>query len=289
MEGLIFMLPPFAACLTLIGLLGYFGIHVLKRGIIFIDIAMAQIATLGITFAYVLKIDPESFWTYPISLVFVLIAAYIFSTLKSKNPRMCIEAIIGISYAVATTAAVILIDKAAGSDEHIKEMLIGSILWVQWADILKSLLVFAAIGFIHYFFRDKFLPLSEDYETAIQKGINVRLWDFIFYLTLGIIVMHAVRIGGILIVFSFLIIPSGISALFSNKWFPRILSGWIIGTIVSIIGLYLSWKFDVPSGPAVVLFLGLFLVIAVIAKSTGVFKTSAVPIKNNMGTNSKGA
>jgi len=285
-EGLIFMLPPFAACLTLIGLLGYFGIHVLKRGIIFIDIAMAQIATLGITFAYVLKIDPESFWTYPISLVFVIIAAYIFSTLKCKNPRICIEAIIGISYAVATTAAVILIDKAAGSDEHIKEMLIGSILWVQWIDILKTLLVFFFFFFIHYFFWNKFLPLSEDYEKAIKKGMNVRLWDFIFYVTLGIVVMHAVRIGGILIVFSFLIIPSSISALFSSKWFSRILVGWIIGTIVSIIGLYLSWKFDVPSGPAVVLFLGLFLVVAIFSKSTGLVKSSTRSQKDKIATNS---
>jgi len=286
LEGLIFMLPPFAACLTLIGIHGYFGIHVLKRGIIFIDIAMAQIAALGVTFAYILKIDTESSWTYPISLVFVLIAAYIFSTLKSKNPKICIEAIIGISYAVATTAAVILIDKAAGSDEHVKDMIIGSILWVKWGDILKSIVVYAIIGFIHYYFRDKFIPLSENYETTAQKGINVRLWDFIFYLTLGIVVMHSVRIGGILIVFSFLIIPSSISALFSNKWFPRILTGWIIGTIVSIIGLYLSWKFDVPSGPAVVLFLGLFLVIAIISKSTGLIKTSAEPLENNMVTNS---
>ena len=286
MEGLIFMLPPFAACLTLIGIHGYFGIHVLKRGIIFIDIAMAQIAALGVTFAFIFKIDPESSWTYLLSLIFVLIAAYIFSTLRCKNPKICIEAIIGISYAVATTAAVILIDKAAGSDEHVKDMIIGSILWVKWADIIKSFVVYAIIGFIHYYFRDKFIPLSENYEQAIQKGVKVRLWDFIFYLTLGIVVMHSVRIGGILIVFSFLIIPSSISALFSNKWFPRILSGWIIGTIVSIIGLYLSWKFDVPSGPAVVLFLGLFLVITVIFRSIGKTKNIEGSVDGNIVTES---
>lgn len=267
MEGLIFMLPPFAACLTLIGIHGYFGIHVLKRGIIFIDIAMAQIAALGVTFAFVLDIKPGHPLTYLFSLIFVSIFAYLFAVLKCKNPKICMEAIIGIAYAVATTAAVIVIDKAAGSHEHIKEMIIGSILWVQWPEIIKSLVVYALVGGVHRIFRHKFIPLSENYEQEKQKGRHVMLWDFFFYLTLGIVVMHSVRIGGILVVFAFLIIPSAISALFAVRWRARILIGWIIGTLVSIMGLFLSWQFDVPSGPAVVLFLGLFLFLVIIVKS----------------------
>jgi zinc/manganese transport system permease protein len=256
------MLPPFVACLTLIGIHGYFGIHVLKRGIIFIDIAMAQIAALGVTFAYVLKIDPHSPWTYPISLLFVIVAAWLFSLLKCRRPRICIEAIIGISYAVAATAAVLLIDQSAGSHEHIKEMFVGSILWVQWPEILKSMVVYAGIGGLHILFRKRFTPLSERYEELKAAGERVMVWDFLFYLTLGIVVMHSVRIGGILIVFAFLIIPSAISALFAIRWVPRIAIGWGIGTLVSIIGLTLSWKADIPSGPAVVLCLGIALFIA---------------------------
>ena len=150
--------------------------------------------------------------------------------------------------------------------EHIKEMLIGSILWVEWGEIIKSLVVYALIGAFHYFFRNKFLPLSENYVTKAKVG-NARFWDFIFYATLGIVVMHSVRIGGILVVFAFLIIPASISALFSNSWSKRITIGWITGTLVSILGLYLSWKMDVPSGPAVVLFLAMFLLLSVIVKT----------------------
>lgn len=267
MEALIFMLPPFAACLTLIGILGYFGIHVLKRGIIFIDIAMAQIAALGSALALILHINPDNQWTYYISLAFVILTAWFFSSLKNRQPRICMEAIIGMSYAVAATAAVILIDKAAGSHEHLKEMLIGSILWVQWPEIIKSFIVYIFIGGLHYIFRQQFITLSEDYETARRKGMKTQRWDFLFFLTLGIVVMHSVRIAGILIVFAFLIIPASISVLFSQNWLSRIFIGWFIGTIVSILGLILSWQLDVPSGPAVVLFLGVFLLLTFLGKS----------------------
>lgn len=267
MEALIFMLPPFAACLTLIGILGYFGIHVLKRGIIFIDIAMAQIAALGSALALILHIDPNNQWTYYISLAFVILAAWFFSSLKNRQPRICMEAIIGMSYAVAATAAVILIDKAAGSHEHLKEMLIGSILWVQWPEIIKSFIVYILIGGLHYIFRQKFITLSEDYEAVRRKGMKTQRWDFLFFLTLGIVVMHSVRIAGVLIVFAFLIIPASISVLFSENWHSRILIGWFIGTIVSILGLILSWQLDVPSGPSVVLFLGVFLLLTFLGKS----------------------
>lgn len=267
MGALTFLLPPFIACLALIGILGYFGIHVIKRGIIFIDIAMAQIAALGVTFAYVLKIHPESPWTWVLSLVFVLIASMVFANLKYRRPRICIEAIIGISYAIATTAAVILIDKAAGAEEHIKEMLIGSILWVRWLEIVGAVLLYTAVGLIHYRFRSKLLPISEAYEENHRHLKNIRLWDFLFYATLGLVVMHAVRIGGILVVFAFLIIPATISAMFAQKWLSRIAIGWLAGILGSAIGLYFSWKLDVPSGPVVVLFLGLFLALALIAKN----------------------
>ena len=121
------------------------------------------------------------------------------------------------------------------------------------------------IGILHHFFRHKFLPLSENHNQAV-KNDGARLWDFLFYFTLGIVVMHSVRTGGILVVFAFLIIPASISGLFSNNWAKRIVIGWITGTLVSILGLYLSWKIDVPSGPAVVLFLAIFLVLSVVVK-----------------------
>jgi len=151
---------------------------------------------------------------YVLSLALVLLAATVFTLLRSEKLFVSIEALIGIAFAMATTGAVILIDKGAGGDVHLKEMLVGSILWVKWSAILKSLAVYLVIGALHYRFRDKVLLVTEDYEKAKAGGLRVKLWDFFFYLTLGIVVTHAVKIGGILVVFAFLIIPASISMLF---------------------------------------------------------------------------
>jgi len=251
----------------LIGIHGYFGIHVLKREIIFIDIAMAQIAAFGVTLAMIFHIESETLSAYLLPLIFVTLAAFVFSSLKYANLRIPLEAIIGISYAVATTAAVIALDLSAGAHEHTKEMLIGSILWVRWSQILKSVIIYSIIGAIHFIFRHKFIPLSEDYQQARQAGMKVHWWDFLFYLTLGITVLCSVQIGGILVVFAFLVMPASISALFARKWLPRILIGWGLGTVVSFLGLYLSWTYDAPSGPAVIIFLAVFLILALLVSA----------------------
>ncbi|MCH8285952.1 metal ABC transporter permease [candidate division KSB1 bacterium] len=269
-----FMIAPFAACMVLIGILGYFGIHVIKREIIFIDIAMAQIAALGMTFAFLFNIDFHSNLAYLFSVGFTTIAASIFAAIKDKDLHVPLEAIIGLSYAIATTAAVIIIDRAPGGAEHIKEMLVGSILFVSWGEILKATVAFVIVGALHFVFRDKFISISEDSQKASDSGINVKLWDFIFYISLGIAVIHAVRIGGILMVFAFLIIPSSIAILFSKSWTARILSAWLVGTIVSMGGLYLSWVYNLPSGPAVIVFLGLFFFLAMTVKKLNLLKSS---------------
>jgi len=282
--ALIIMFVPFVACLTLIGIHGYFGIHVLKREIIFIDIAMAQIAALGGTISMILPVDVSTAWgivsytahgggviTYLFSLVLVFFAAVVFTLLKSEKLYVSIEALIGLTFAAATTGAVILIDKGAGGDVHVKEMLVGSILWVKWSEILKSFIAYSIIGALHYLFRDKILPISEDYQKAKEKGINVKLWDFFFYFTLGIVVIHSVKIGGILVVFAFLIIPASISVLFSQNWSTRIIIGWVVGTLVTTLGLYFSWTMDVPSGPSVILFLGVALILALVIRKLNLF------------------
>ena len=281
---IIVMAAPFFACLTLVGIHGYFGIHVLKREIIFIDIAMAQIAALGGTIFSLLPAaavveDGITHYeahgagplAYIISLALVFLAAGVFTLLKSEKLFVSIEAMIGITFAVATTISVILIDKAAGGDVHVKEMLVGSILWVKWFDILKSFIVYSIIGTLHYIFRYKILPISENYQKAKEKGINVRLWDFFFYFTLGIVVIHSVKIAGILVVFAFLIIPASISVLFSEKWSTRIIVGYTVGTIVTMFGIYFSWVVDVPAGPSVILFLGVALSLALIIRKLNLF------------------
>jgi zinc/manganese transport system permease protein len=280
-----FMLPPFVACLLLIGINIYFGIHVIKREIIFIDIALAQIAALGGTVATIFHFlepdhaghshDEHSLMGYLFALAFTTLAAAIFTLLKSRKLPIPLESLIGIAYAVAATGAVILLDKAAGGDVHVHEMVAGSILWVSWRQILELFIVFALVGIFHYIFRHRFLTLTDTYDDDAQTGRVPMVWDFLFYASFGITVVHSVEVGGILIVFAFLIIPASISALFSVSWLSRIIIGWSLGTVVTICGLYLSWIKDMPSAPTVILFLGLFLILAIIVKSLGFFKVSA--------------
>ncbi|MCI0495513.1 metal ABC transporter permease [candidate division KSB1 bacterium] len=273
MTAIEFMFAPFVACLLLIGINSYFGIHVIKREIIFIDIAMAQVAALGGTVAMILGFTGHehagqadggfSLMGYLFAIAFTTIAAAIFTILKSRKLPIPLESLIGIAYAVAATGAVILLDKAAGGDVHVHEMVAGAILWVSWREILELFIVFALVGLFHFIFRKKFITLTDNYNKANHTNHNLA-WDFLFYATFGIAVVHSVQIGGILTVFAFLIIPASISALFSERWVTRILIGWGLGTIVTIFGLYLSWVMDVPSSPTVILFLGVFLLIAVI-------------------------
>lgn len=261
-----FMAAPFAACLVLIGIHGYFGLHVLAREVIFIDIALAQIAALGTTVAFLFHISPESAWAYFFSLGFTLIAAAVYSFTRLKKQVIPQEAIIGITYAAAAAAALILTDKAAGGAEHVKEMLTGSILWVKWSELFPCALVYLGVGIFHVLFREKFMLISQNHSKAVEKKIHVRLWDFLFYASFGLVITHSVRMSGVLVVFAILVIPSTLSALFVKSWGLRVTIAWIVGTIACMIGLCCSYLFDFSSGPAVVCFLGLFLVFAALTK-----------------------
>ncbi len=290
MDFISFMFLPFLACLLLVGINVYFGIHVLKREIIFIDIALAQIAALGGTIAVVIEHltesgldqaghdhshEGESIVAYLISIGVTILAAAAFTYLKSKKLRIPLEALIGIAYAVAATGSVILLDKAAGGDVHVSEMMSGSILWVNWEQIGILALVVGLVGVFHYLFRNKFLSLTDNYHENGGKNGYSKLWDFLFYASFGVVVVHSVEIGGILTVFAFLIIPAAISALFSNSWSVRIALGLGLGTIVSICGLYLSKVLDVPGGPTVILCLGGALVISLVIKALKLFESKS--------------
>ncbi len=276
-----FMLAPFVACLLLILIMVYFGIHVIKREIIFIDIALAQIAALGSAFSLVLQEmnivhhnqggehDSRTFMAY----LFCTLAAAIFTVLKDKKIKIPLEAIIGIAYAAAATGAVIILDKGAGGDVHIHDMLAGAILWVSWSQNLRFLVVVAVVGSFHYIFRHKFLALTKHYQSEKTVVSNPKLWDFLFYFSFGIVIVEAVNVGGILTIFAFLIIPASISALFAQNWSSRIIIGLIVGSIATILGLYLSWIMDIPSSPAIILFLGLCLLVSLLLKLFHFLKT----------------
>ncbi|HOO98852.1 MAG TPA: metal ABC transporter permease [Bacteroidales bacterium] len=266
-----FMLAPLAASLLLIIITVYFGIHVIEREIIFIDIALAQIAALGSAVSLVIKNisghaghehDSRTILAY----LFCVGAAFFFTILKNKKIRIPLEAVIGIAYAVATTSAVIILDKGAGSDVHIHDMLTGSILWVTWPQILRLAVVVILTGGFHYVFREKFRKVTLSYHGTETGLKNPKLWDFIFYMTFGIVIVEAVNIGGILTIFAFLIIPSSVSSLFAGRWTNRILIGLLVGGISTLLGLYLSWNMDIPCSPAIIMFLGVALLLAVMVR-----------------------
>lgn len=270
------MILPFLACLILAGITVYFGIHVIKREIIFIDIALAQIAALGSSVALVLQ---ETFShqhihhaenggvrtpEYALSLFFILLAAIVFTLLKNRKINVPLEAFIGITFAVATTGAVIILDKGAGGDTHIHDMLAGSILWVTLHQVMRLSIVVFLVGLFHFIFRKKFKALTDSFHKPEEKLINPKLWDFLFYFTFGFVIIEAVSIAGIITVFAFLIIPASISSLFFTTWTKRFFTGLFIGAAVTFCGLYLSWVMDIASSPALILFLSVSLFLGLI-------------------------
>ncbi|MFQ5789971.1 MAG: iron chelate uptake ABC transporter family permease subunit [Acidobacteriota bacterium] len=260
------LLPPFVACLVLMGIHTYLGLHVVSRGVIFVDLALAQIAALGATFAFLLGFDPRGPAGYLYSLLFAFIGAAIFSILRLRDQRIPQEAIIGITFAVASASVILIADRAPEGAEFVEAMLTGMLLWVSWSLILTTAIVYSLIGLFHWYLRRRFLTLSLDPERARAEGWRVRLWDFLFYTSFGLVITYSVPMAGILLVFSFLIIPIVIAMLFAKSIAARLAIGWTVGTLVSMVGLSLSYAYDFPSGPAVVCTFGLALVLAGVAR-----------------------
>src|SRR5438309_6845857 len=261
MEMFLFLLAPFVASLILTGIHAYLGVHVVERGVIFVDLALAQIAALGATVAIVVGMDPHGVGSYWISLAFTFIGAAIFALARARRGHIPQEAFIGITYAVASGAAILLMSKATGETEHLKDMLVGNILAVSWADVRKTALLYGAIGLFHYIFRKKFLLISMNHDKAENLGFNVRLWDFAFYASFGFVVTSSVAIAGVLLVFCYLIVPSVGAMLFADRIGRRLAIGWTMGTLVSALGCYLSVALDFPTGATIVCTFGGVLVV----------------------------
>ena len=261
MEILPFLLAPFVASLILTGIHAYLGVHVVERGVIFVDLALAQIAALGATVAIVVGMDPHGRGSYWISLGFTFLGAAIFALARTRRGHIPQEAFIGIAYSVASAAAILLMSKATGETEHLKDMLVGNILAVSWAEVRKTAILYGAIGIFHYIFRKKFLLISMNHEKAEQTGLNVRFWDFLFYASFGFVVTSSVAIAGVLLVFCYLIVPSVGAMLFADRIGSRLAIGWTMGTLVSALGVYLSVLLDTPTGATIVVTFGGILVL----------------------------
>ncbi len=261
MDVLTFLLVPFVASLVWSGILAYLGVHVVERGVIFVDIALAQLAALGAAVAVLMGLDVHGEGTYAVSLAFTVLGAALFSTLKSRSRRIPQEAIIGITYAVASAAAILAMSKAVGETEHLKDMMVGNILVVSWPEVFRAALLCAFVGAFHYIFRRRFLLISTDPEAAEAQGISVRWWDFLFYVSFGFVVSSAVAIAGVLLVFCYLIVPSVGAILFADRIGRRLAIGWTMGAVVSGLGVYLSLVLDLPTGATIVCTFGAVLLL----------------------------
>lgn len=255
---------PLVALVALPAILVYFGLHVVGRGIIFVDLALAQIAALGIATAILLGADPEhSALPFVLAIAFTLAGAALFSLTRFRHSRVPHEAIIGIIYIVAAAAATLVLSRTAAGDEEIKNLLVGNLLLVSRAEVLRTLVLYLAVGALHFALRRKFHLASFEPEEAERQGLSVRWWDFLFYATFGLVVTSFVRIAGVYLVFSYLIVPAVCGALLSANTARRLWIGWGVALTAGVAGLLLStqWQsMDLPTGPTIVCLFGLLLV-----------------------------
>jgi zinc/manganese transport system permease protein len=243
---------PFLACLVLTAIHVYLGLHVLARGVIFVDLALAQVAALGITLAFLAGHPIQSDAAYWYALAFTVGGAALFSATRMRRASIPQEAVIGIVYAVSAALAVLVVDRAPQGAEHIRQLLVGNILTVGAGDVGRLALLYTAIGALHAAMRRPILEISFDPDGAAARGRAIRWWDFAFYVTFGIVVTSSVRIAGVLLVFSYLIVPAAVGALLSASVGARLAIGWAAGALVSAAGLWASFAWDLPTGAAVV-------------------------------------
>lgn len=256
---------PFLASLILTGIHTYLGIHVIRRGVIFVDLALAQMAALGSTLAVLSGHDLHDPAAYYYSLGMTTIGAAVFSLSRQRRERIPQEAIIGVTYVVSAAAAMILLDRAPGGAEHIRSLLVGNILTVTPGEVLRTAFLYTGIGVFHWFFRKPFLMISFAPEEA-AKGYRIKGWDFLFYMTFGLVVTSSVSLAGVLLVFSYLIVPAVISLMVAEAVAARLWVGWGVGLLASLLGLSASVFLDTPTGASIVCAFGVLLVILMLSR-----------------------
>jgi len=261
-EALSIMKWPLVACLLLPGILVYLGLHIVRREIIFVDLALAQMAALGTCLAILLGYEADSWTAYAWSLGLTLIGAAIFTLTRDVKHRVPQEALIGIVYVVAAAAGLVLLSRNPEGNEELRRTLVGEVLLVRPIEVARTFALFLGVGMIHFIFRKQFLMISFDHQRALREGISIRLWDFFFYVLFGLVVTSFVHIGGVLLVFSYLIIPAVCANFLVDSISARLVVGWLTATAGGIIGLYMSFTRDLPTGAAIVCSLGILLLLA---------------------------
>lgn len=260
-------LPPLVACLIIVAIHSYLGLHVIAREVIFVDLSLAQMAALGSAVAILAGSQPDSAAAFAYALTFTTLGAGLFAlTRTDRRGRVPHEAIIGIVYVVASAAAILVADRTPRGGEAIKDILVGSLLWVTWPAIGRLAVAYAALGLFHWLLRRRFLTISFQPEVALAQGWHIRAWDFLFYLSFGIVITFSVPIAGVLLVFSFLVVPAAIAFQFTRRQGALAAISWLAGALASAGGLWLSFRYDLPTGPLIVCMFGLVLLAAYLVR-----------------------
>lgn len=257
------ILTPLVAGLVIVTIHAYFGLHVIARGVIFVDLAFAQIAALGTTLGLILGMDHGSLGSLGMGIGATMSGALIFSFSRLRGSLVPQEAIIGITYVVASAAVILLSSFSADGAEHVAETLTGTLIWVGWPEVIRMAVVYAVLGVIHYVFRKPMLGTS----FAPESVERPRTWDFIFYLTFGLAIAFSVPIAGVLVVFSTLVIPAAVAFLLTDVFSKALLIAWVSGSVALVAGIGASFAWDVTTGPLVVVTFGAVLVIGLIVRS----------------------
>jgi zinc/manganese transport system permease protein len=266
-----FMLAPFVACMVLVAIHSYLGLHVIAREVIFVDLSLAQMAGLGSVVALLYGVAPDSQTAFVSSLVFTCIGAGLFALTRSRGKgRVPHEAIIGIVYVVASAAAILVADRAPRGAEAIHDVLEGAIIWITWPTIIKKGVAYAALGLLHFFLRRRFLSISFHPEEAERQGWNIRVWDFLFYVSFGVAVTMSVPVAGVLMVFTMLVVPAVVAFMFSRDVRKMVYISWGAGALASLLGLWSSYVGNFPTGPAIVCMYGVVLLAAGLLRKLGV-------------------
>ena len=253
---------PFVACLLFPPLLVYLGLHVVKREVIFVDLALAQVATLGTCVSLLMGNHFDDRITFWISLAVTFVGAAFFSWTRSRDKgAVPQEAIIGITFVVAAAGVLLLLSRVAGGKEELENLLTGDILNVTRGEIAQRTVVFLALGSFYAAFHKRFVAISSDPARAFAEGVRVRLWDFLFYAAFALVVVSFVRLGGVLLTFAYLIVPAVCGSILARDWTQRLMIGWGVATLASLLGLWLSYRMDLPTGAAIVCMAGLLLAV----------------------------
>jgi len=256
------MLVPLAAALVILAMNAYFGLHVIRRGVIFVDLAFAQIAAVGSTVAFLFGAEGDSLMSYAFAFLFTLLGALFFSLTRTEDSQVSQEAFIGISYVLASAVVILLASFTPEGAEHIKETLTGSLIWVTWPTVLKIAGVYALIGVFHVVFRRQMLGIT----FAPHTVSRVRMWDFIFYVSFGVAITFSVNLAGVLLIFSTLVIPAVIAFLYTHRFGRALLIAWGTGALALVGGIVASFRLDWTTGPLLVVAFGVVLVIAAVLR-----------------------